>query len=604
MRRVGLSQRYVASLTALSLALVVLMAVISIALASSQVRNDINKQVSATASVSSVVISQKISELVALVQSDAIRSSLPSDVSAGSNENAQTELNLASLAHSFFGISATFIASLSGTSLNTYPLEPSVIGTNFAYRDWYKGLVATGRPYLSDAIVTKEAGQPLAVTVTAYIKNAQGKPVGILGVNYGLGAIGAFANHVGRAQRITLTVTDKAGTSLTAGGTHGLVSLKNDPRVRAALAGRSGFLSYTPVLSNGGHGQTELSAYAPIVGTGWAVVASVRADSAYAGLNRLRETVLAIAALLVLILLAVGSIIARTGRRRREVELQVQRRDREMVRVLESIDEAFVSINVEGEITAWNGRAETLCGWAASDVLGKNFADTVIALENRDMFKLNLSDYRSGQDSDIVGKRMEMTALDRDDHHIPVELGVWAQEDDEGFSAFMHDISERIAAQAELAAARDQAIKINVALASGRDSASLLASIVDSSVDAIIGKTLGGTITSWNLGAERMFGYGAVEVVGEHISLLFPPDHLDELEDALTRIKNGGVVEPHDTQRVRRDGSILDISVTNAPILDSSGIITGASVIGRDITNRLTLERERRTLETRLNQSE
>ncbi|HEY5273303.1 MAG TPA: PAS domain S-box protein [Acidimicrobiales bacterium] len=142
------------------------------------------------------------------------------------------------------------------------------------------------------------------------------------------------------------------------------------------------------------------------------------------------------------------------------------------------------------------------------------------------------------------------------------------------------------------------------ALARGRDSASLLASIVDSSVDAILSKTLDGRITSWNLGAEQMYGYQADEVIGQHISLLFPPDRIDELDEALQRIANGGLVEQHDAQRVCKDGTVLDVSVTIAPIHDAAGSITGASAIGRDITRRISLERERKILDTRLNQSE
>jgi PAS domain S-box-containing protein len=600
----GQSQRYVAVLTALSLLLVVLMALISIVLASHQVTSDVNKQVRTTASVSSVVVSQKLSDFVTLVESYATRPSLFSEVNAGSPDDGQVEANLASLAHAYPGISATFITSLSGTSLYTYPLEPSVIGTNFAYRQWYKGLVATGRPYLSNAIVTKEAGNPLAVTVTAYLEGPGGQRDGILGVNYGLGAIKSFATHVGRPQGVTLTLTDRAGTSLTAGGAHGLVSLNSDPLVGAALKGRTGLSTYTPVLGDGRRGPTELSAYEPIGATGWAVVASVRKDVAFAGLSRLRETVLAIAAMLVLILLGVGGFIARTGRRRRDIELQIRRRDREMVQVLESIDEAFVSINIDGDITSWNGRATMLYGWAASEVLGKSLADTVIAAEYREAFTLDLAQYRSGTESAVVGKRVEISALRQDGHTIPVELGIWAQDDGQGFSAFMHDITERLNAQAELAAARELAATIDVALASGRASASLLASIVDSSVDAIVSKTLNGIITSWSHGAERMYGYEASAVIGKNILFLFPPDRLNELGDALERIKNGYLVDQHDTQRLRKDGSVLDVSVTIAPILDINGVITGASVIGRDITHRLALERERRMLETRLNQSE
>ena len=102
-----------------------------------------------------------------------------------------------------------------------------------------------------------------------------GRPIGILGVNYTLHSIASFAANVGHAQGITLKVTDRAGTSLTAGGAHGLVSLANDPRVRAALAGRTGLLDYTPVLAGARHGPEELSAYAPVAGTGWTVIASI-----------------------------------------------------------------------------------------------------------------------------------------------------------------------------------------------------------------------------------------------------------------------------------------------------------------------------------------
>jgi PAS domain S-box-containing protein len=593
-----------ALLTVLSLLLVVLMALSSIVLASHQVTGDVNKQVRATASVSSVVVGEKMSDLTALVDSYATRSSLPNEVAAGSKENAQVEKSLTSLANAFPGISASFVASLRGTSLNTYPLEPAVIGMNFSYRDWYKGLVASGRTYISDAIVTKETGHPLAVTVTTYIRGADGQPIAILGVNYGLQAIKTFATNVGSAQGITLTLTDRTGTSLTSGGADGLISLVSDPLVRAALAGRTGTQEYAPLLSKGHRGPNELSSYAPIAGTGWAVVASVRESNAYAGLNRLRGTVLAIAGVIILILLLVGLAISRSAKRRRLIELEFQRRDRELVHVLESIDDAFVSISAAGDITAWNGHAESLYGWAASEVLGKNLADLLIASDFREIFKSDLLEHRIGGTTTVVGHRVEITAIDHDGTHIPVEMSVWAIEDGEGFSAFMHDITERLAAQAELAAARELAGQFDVALANGRVSASLLASIVDSSADAIIGKTLDGTITTWNLGAERMYGYEASAVIGRNIALLFAPDHLTELHDALISVSNGILIEQHDTQRIRNDGSVLDVSVTIAPIRDATGAITGASSIAHDITHRLTLERERRALEDRLNQTE
>jgi PAS domain S-box-containing protein len=138
----------------------------------------------------------------------------------------------------------------------------------------------------------------------------------------------------------------------------------------------------------------------------------------------------------------------------------------------------------------------------------------------------------------------------------------------------------------------------------GRQSASLLAAIVTSSEDAILSLDLEGIVTSWNSAAERMYGYEASEVLGRHISLFTPPDRLDELAEMLKQIPRGGEIRHYNTQRLRKDGARLDVSVTVSPIRDASGEITGASGIIRDITQRLAAERERRALTVRLNQSE
>ncbi len=209
----------------------------SIVLASRQVTNDVDKQVTTTAAVTAVVVGQRTTDLVSLLQSYAIRHSLITDVSGGTGADTSLETNLSNLAHAIPGISASFVASLQGTSLATYPPEPTIYGTNFAYRDWYRGLVATGRPYVSSAIVTKGARHALTVMVTAYIRGANGVPIGILGINYELQSIAAYGAQVGRAQGITIEITDRVGTSLTSGGAHGLLSLAADPRVEAARAG-------------------------------------------------------------------------------------------------------------------------------------------------------------------------------------------------------------------------------------------------------------------------------------------------------------------------------------------------------------------------------
>ena len=124
-------------------------------------------------------------------------------------------------------------------------------------------------------------------------------------------------------------------------------------------------------------------------------------------------------------------------------------------------------------------------------------------------------------------------------------------------------------------------------LFTGGESASLLLNaIIDSSDDAIISKDLNGIVTSWNKSAERLFGYTAAEMVGQPITTLFPSDRQDEEPKILSRLRRGERVDHFQTVRKRKDGSLLDISLTISPIRDIDGKIVGASKIARDITQQ------------------
>jgi PAS domain S-box-containing protein len=127
----------------------------------------------------------------------------------------------------------------------------------------------------------------------------------------------------------------------------------------------------------------------------------------------------------------------------------------------------------------------------------------------------------------------------------------------------------------------------------------LLAAIVDSSDDAIVSKTLDGVITSWNAGAERLFGYTASEAIGQHISFIIPVNRRDEETVIIERIKKGERIEHFDTVRIGKDKTPLSISLTISPVRVASGKIVGASKIARDITQRKRIERELRESEER-----
>ena len=119
---------------------------------------------------------------------------------------------------------------------------------------------------------------------------------------------------------------------------------------------------------------------------------------------------------------------------------------------------------------------------------------------------------------------------------------------------------------------------------------SLLAAIVDSSDDAIVSKTLDGTITSWNQSAERLFGYKAEEAVGQHITLIVPRERRSEEEDILRRLAKGEGVEHFETVRLRKDGTNLDVSLTISPIRNAAGKVIGASKVARDVSERKRIE--------------
>jgi PAS domain S-box-containing protein len=175
---------------------------------------------------------------------------------------------------------------------------------------------------------------------------------------------------------------------------------------------------------------------------------------------------------------------------------------------------------------------------------------------------------------------IEKEFIRKDGSRIPVLVGAAAFEDnhEEGV-CFVLDRTESQRAEA---------------------AAVLLAAIVESSSDAVIGKDLNSVVTSWNAAAERIFGYSAHEMLGRPITLIFPEDHHDEEELILSKIKRGERVEHFETERLRKDGTVVAISVTVSPIKDSHGRVIGASKVARDITERKRAGEALRASEARL----
>jgi PAS domain S-box-containing protein len=184
-----------------------------------------------------------------------------------------------------------------------------------------------------------------------------------------------------------------------------------------------------------------------------------------------------------------------------------------------------------------------------------------------------IANYRHGGHAKVIGIGREVVGRRRDGTTFPMDLAVNEVKlaDRRIFAGFVRDITGHKAAEKALLH---------------------YAALVASSDDAIIGKTLEGYITSWNRGAETIFGYQRDEAVGKHITLIIPEDRKAEEETILDRIRRGESVEHFETVRRRKDGALVDISVTISPIREAGGQIIGASKVARTISERKRLQSE------------
>jgi len=152
-----------------------------------------------------------------------------------------------------------------------------------------------------------------------------------------------------------------------------------------------------------------------------------------------------------------------------------------------------------------------------------------------------------------------------------------------------HDLTEQQIRQLE---ALSRLVISQLELRLKDESLRILASVVESSVDAIITKTVEGIITSWNPAAERLFGYSEAEAIGQPISMLIPPDHFDQEFRILARIRRGERVEHFETVRTSKEGKRIEVSATISPLVNDAGQVVGASTILRDISDRKLAELE------------
>jgi PAS domain S-box-containing protein len=258
-----------------------------------------------------------------------------------------------------------------------------------------------------------------------------------------------------------------------------------------------------------------------------------------------------------------GFMLDVTDRRSAEEELRAsEKRFRTLV---DHATDAFFLLDKQLRVVDVNRQACENLGFSREELIGMHPSEFDADLDEPSIRRLT---QRAGAGEIIT---FETRHRRKDGTAFPVEIrtGTFRQHDELFHLALARDISDR--KQAEERTAK-------------------LAAIVESSDDAIISKDPNGIITTWNTGAERIFGYAAREVIGQSVEILIPPDRVDEVRGILDRIRSGERVDHIETVRRHKDGTLLDISLSVSPIIDGSGNVVGASKVARDISERKRAE--------------
>jgi two-component system, OmpR family, sensor histidine kinase VicK len=237
--------------------------------------------------------------------------------------------------------------------------------------------------------------------------------------------------------------------------------------------------------------------------------------------------------------------------------------------IVESSDDAIISHDLNGTIETWNRAASRIFGYSSDEVIGLSVE--MLFPPNRDTDHRQL--IQRLRDGDSIA-HVETSALTKSGETVPVSLSISPvlapSGDIIGVARIVRDLSSQQRAE--------------------RD-ALRLAAIVSSSEDAIISKDLMGIVQTWNTAAERMFGYSAEEMIGESITRIIPLERYNEEETVLSRIRAGLPVEHFETVRQRKNGTLIDISLSVSPIRTASGLVIGASKIARDVSVQRQLAR-------------
>jgi diguanylate cyclase (GGDEF)-like protein/PAS domain S-box-containing protein len=356
----------------------------SLALAHRAVTAEVNARVSSIAASASTNAAGVLDSLEVTLGAFAAQPQLAAAMSDG-RDSAELTAALRQLRRSRPEFSAVALTDPAGTVTAVLPPSPSSIGADRSYRDWYRGAISSQLPYVSEAYETGLLSRPRVVTVAVQVRTrgpetSDRRVVGVVAALYDLATLQHVTDQFAHHQGVGITFTDRHGVVLAAPGAQraGLVSLRGDPRVRAALRGDAGARTVT-----GARGPL-LSAYTAVPRLGWTVIAEVPERAAFASLRRLTVTVLTVASLLAAALVIGLGVASRAEKRRRDAEGELAERaaalaisERQFRAAFTHAPGGMVRLSDEGVILEANRALHEMLGVAPGALPGRSLGELI-----------------------------------------------------------------------------------------------------------------------------------------------------------------------------------------------------------------------------------
>jgi signal transduction histidine kinase len=352
----------VLAVVAVTFASVGAMAYVSIRLVERAVDDQVRSRVASTAAASAAAVDEEMRGLSEVVGSYAQRPFLVGAF-GGSNperyDRAQMRFNLRDLQHTRPGMSVVYATDPQGRLIDILPATPAIVGKSFRFRDWYRGVMRTRRPYVSTAYRSAVRGRPLVVAAAAPVRarDAEGRPgklVGIVVAAYRLDHLSGFTDHFARVEGVQIRIFDRDGVLLAAPGPalRRLESYADQPLVAGALAGTTGLAEMER--------EHLLTASHPIPSLGWALTASLPEGTAAAATRGLRATLVSVALLLGLAVACGLALLARALGARDRAASEAARNAQVAAAVLDATRDGILMTDTSGETVVANAEYERL----------------------------------------------------------------------------------------------------------------------------------------------------------------------------------------------------------------------------------------------------